>query len=63
MALDDISVKKHKIGYKSPVHIACTTALFRELVIFKRNFCDKLEGVTTRPKDTVFVSWAGGAMD
>ena len=63
MALDVISVKKHEIRYKDPAHIACTTDLFRELVIFKRNFRDKLEGITTRPKDTVFVSWASGAMD
>ena len=58
-----ISVKNHKTGYKGPAHIVCTAALFRELAVFKRNFRDKLEGITTRPKDTMFVSWTGGAMD
>ena len=58
-----ISVKKHKTGYKGPAHIVCTAALFRELAVFKRNFRDKLEGITTRTKDTMFVSWTGGAMD
>ena len=58
-----ISVKKHKTGYKGPAHIACNKGLFKELIIFKNYFRNKLDDISIEPEDTFFVSWNGGAMD
>ena len=58
-----ISVVKHKTARKGPAHIACTEKIFNLLKLYVTHFRNKLEGISTSPQNTVFVSWNGGAMD
>ena len=58
-----IRVIKHKAAHKGPVNIACAPSLFREIRIYVKYLRNKIEGTSTDPDDTVFVSQSGGAMD
>ena len=51
-----IRVIKHKAAHKGPVYIACAPSLFREIRIFVKYLRNKIEGTSTAPGDTVFVS-------
>ena len=51
-----IRVIKHKAAHKGPVNIACAPSLFREIRIYVKYLRNKIEGTSTDPDDTVFVS-------
>ena len=51
-----IRVIKHKAAHKGPVNIACAPSLFREVRIYVKYLQNKIEGTSTDPDDTVFVS-------
>ena len=51
-----IRVIKHKAAQKEPVNIACAPSLFREIRIYVKYLRNKIEGTSTDPDNTVFVS-------
>ena len=51
-----IRVIKHKAAHKGPVNIACAPSLFRETRIYVKYLRNEIEGTSTDPDDTVFVS-------
>ena len=51
-----IRVIKHKAAQKEPVNVACAPSLFREIRIYVKYPRNKIEGTSTDPDNTVFVS-------